>query len=453
MMKRLFLYLLLAVAAVFPRVDAYASGDKVKTGWGLGPLPQVGYDADNGLNLGLQLNLNNYKDGKLYPNPYSTTYLNFAWYQKGIINLILSHDNRTMIPGVRFCTSIQYCNDNFQSFYGLNGYQSNYSPTLVDGSPAGKFYSTHKQFVNFKVDLVGTILPHLSWEAGYHLVWSRITDPKGGGYYPGCFDGNNFLYSLYGKWGIVPMSQLNGGLSSEVRAGLVFDTRDSESSPSRGLWVEGHVIVAPKFLGSSAHYSKFCVNWRHYVPIVRDKLTFAYRAVYQGFFNNDAPWYMMPYYTVVGPQFDRDGMGGFRTLRGIMLNRIQGLHTGIFNTELRWNFVNFRLLKQDITLCLSGFFEGGKVFKPYDISFDALGTATVGKDSPEYDLYLFYVDNSLQDRMHLSAGGGLRFIFNRNFVIALELGKAFNSTDSRFSNRNQDGGTKPSFYFNTGFTF
>lgn len=137
LMKRFFLYLLLAVAAVFPRVDAFASGDKVKTGWGLGPLPQVGYDADNGLNLGLQLNLNNYKDGKLYPNPYSTTYLNFAWYQKGIINLILSHDNRTMIPGVRFCTSIQYCNDNFQSFYGLNGYQSNYSPTLVDGSRRG----------------------------------------------------------------------------------------------------------------------------------------------------------------------------------------------------------------------------------------------------------------------------------------------------------------------------
>ena len=44
-------------------------------------------------------------------------------------------------------------------------------------------------------------------------------------------------------------------------------------------------------------------------------------------------------------------------------------------------------------------------------------------------------------------------IFNRNFIIAFEWGRALNSTDDRWHNRNQDAGKKPSFYLNTGFTF
>lgn len=424
-----------------------------KTGFGLGPLPRVGYDADNGFYAGLQLSLNDYRDGGLYPNPYSSGYVDVSYYQKGIFNLILSYDNRTLIPGARLCTALQYCDDHFYNFWGLNGYQANWSPVLFDpvtatpgSSPAGKFYGTHHRFVNFKVDAVGDIAPGFGWEAGYHLVWARYSDPQDEGYY-----GGNFLYTLYNKWGIIPEGQLHGGLNSELRVGLVYDTRDSEASPSRGMWAEGHLIAAPKWLGTSAPYYKFCLNWRHYVPICKDRLTFAYRLVYQGFFNNDAPWYIMPYYTVTGPQFDRDGVGGFRTLRGIMLCRIQGLQTAFFNTELRWRFWDFRLLRQNVSLCASGFFEGGQVVKPYDIGYGSHCAPTATES--EKALYSLYIDTSAPDRMHLSAGGGLRFIFNRNFIIALEWGKALNATDSRFPNRNQDGGQKASFYFNTGFTF
>lgn len=427
-------------------ISAIPAQDAVKTGVKVGPLPKVGYDADNGLNLGLQLSVNNYRDGSLYPNPYSTAYIDFAWYQKGIWNLILSYDTRSLIKGARVCTAIQLCDDKFYNFYGFNGYQSNYSPTLVGGDGCGRFYGTHHQFVNFKIDAVGKICGNLGWEAGYHFIWTRYTAPSDEGYY-----GDNFLYTLYNKWGIIPDGHLEGGINSEIRAGIVYDTRDSEGSPSKGMWAEGHIIAAPKFIGTTNPYYKFCLNWRHYVPLYRDRLTFAYRIVYQGFLNNDAPWYILPYYTVVGPQFDRDGVGGFRTLRGIMLCRIQGLHTAFFNTELRWRFVDFKLFKQNVSICASGFFEGGLVTKPYPVSYGSNCTPTATQE--EAALYDYYIDASSADRFHLSAGGGLRFIFNRNFIIALELGKALNCTDSRFTNTNQDGGSKPSFYFNTGFTF
>jgi len=419
----------------------------LKTGINFGPLPKIGYDPDNGFNAGLQLSINNYKDGSLYPNPFSSAYIDFAWYQKGIVNLILSYDNRSLIPGARLCTAIQLCDDKYYNFYGLNGYQSNYDTVLFGGDRAGRFYGTHHKFINFKIDAVGQIgSTHFGWEAGYHLILANYSNPSDDGYY-----GNNFLYSLYNKWGIIPDGHLNGGVNSELRAGIVYDTRDSEGSPSRGIFAETHLIAAPKFIGTSNPYYKFCVNWRHYVPIYKDRLTFAYRLVYQGFINNDVPWYILPYYTVVGPQFDRDGVGGFRTLRGIMLCRIQGLHTAFFNTEMRWRFWDFRFLKQNVSLCASCFFEGGAVTKPYDISYGSHCTPTATAE--ERLLYNYYIDTSSPDKLHLSTGGGLRFIFNRNFIIALEIGKALNCTDSRSSNKYQDGGSKPSFYFNTGFTF
>lgn len=414
------------------------ASDAVRTGTGVGPLPRLGYDSDNGFYSGLQLSFNNYMDGKMYPNPYNTLYLDFSYYQKGIVNCIVSYDNKSMFEKVRICSALQYCDDNGYNFYGLNGYQSNYDSSISHST----FYSVHHRFINMKLDLVGKLLDHLSWEAGYHFVWTDYSDPG---------DESHYLYSLYGKWGIIPQDQISGGINSELRAGIVFDTRDSEASPSEGIWTEGHVIVAPSFLGTSVPYSKFCLNWRHYVPLYGDKLTFAYRLAYQGFLNENTPWYILPYYTVVGPQFDRDGIGGFRTLRGIMLNRIQGLHTAFFNTELRWRLYDFRVRNQDISLCLSEFFEGGKVIKPYDISLGSHGPATA--DSAEISLYDRYINNSSPDRMHLSMGAGLRFIFNRNFIIAFEWGHALNSTDNRWNNCYQDAGKKPSFYLNTGFTF
>ena len=52
------------------------------------------------------------------------------------------------------------------------------------------------------------------------------------------------------------------------------------------------------------------------VNIVKnDVLTFAYRLNYEGTFGKSAPYYVLPYITVMGSNYDRDGMGGYRTVR------------------------------------------------------------------------------------------------------------------------------------------
>lgn len=417
-------------------LHANDKSDIVKTGLNFGPLPMIKWDTDKGLQLDAVLNIYNFGDGKAYPNPYNSWYLEFAKYPETWMTVV-SYDNKTLIPKTRFCAAMLYCADRTFDFFGYNGYQSNYDYTL------GNVYKINRDFLVLKADFVGTILPHLQWEAGYHFTWIDIDRKKE------CVDGGvRDLYTMYCDWGLIPESQKNGGISSELRAGICYDTRDVENMPSRGIWAEGHFIAAPTWLGSSVGFSRFCLTWRQYLPVFTDKLVFAYRLAYQGFLG-DAPWYMLPYYTVMGPMFDRDAVGSFNTVRGLKLNRVQGLQTAFFNAELRWNFINFPLWNQNIGFALSGYFDGGQVVKPFPTDFNpAAGTdATALKH--EYDTYL---DPSTPDVMHLSTGGGLRFILNRNFMIAFELAHALNATDARFGNTLQDN-SKNSFYIKTGYTF
>ena len=51
------------------------NGEIIKTGINLGPLPVVAFDADRGFQYGALLNIYNFGDGSLYPNPKSRCYI------------------------------------------------------------------------------------------------------------------------------------------------------------------------------------------------------------------------------------------------------------------------------------------------------------------------------------------------------------------------------------------
>ena len=140
----------------------------------------------------------------------------------------------------------------------------------------------------------------------------------------------------------------------------------------------------------------------------------------------------MPFHTVVGPFNDYDGFGGYRTVRGLIRNRVQSLQVGFFNTELRWKFVDFKLFNQNIALNLSGFFDGVRSFKQVDLT---------PLENYNYNDYKIMSDSP--EDFHFSTGAGFRFIMNQNFIVAFEYGKALNAQDN----------SKGSFYINTGFLF
>ncbi len=469
-MKR---FIITALAAMMVCSTAFAANDKekkevkynengeiIKTGINLGPLPVVAFDADRGFQFGALLNLYNFGNGDTYPNPKSTWYLEASGYAKegsiGSYKFIVNYDNKTLIPGVRMSIATGYYKDAALDFYGFNGYSSKYIPakTLSDegyfqyvgeagekleekGKYPKGFYRFGRDLIKAKVDFTGEILKNFYWEAGYNLSWTKTSSftPKGYELFAGPeFEHGTTLFDLYKDWGIISADEADGGLISSLRAGLMYDSRNVENNPTKGIWAEAHVIAAPKFLGTTHPHYKFCVTMRQYLPIIQDKLTFAYRAAYQGTFGKSAPWYAMPFYTNMGPKADNDGFGGYRTVRGLMLNRVQGQDVGFYNAELRWRFIEFKLLKQNIAFALSGFTDGAHVFKGYDLT---------NKTGKYMDRYNQFVDiNRKNDGFHGSAGAGLRFIMNQNFIVAFEYARCFNKQDGTGA-----------FYINTGFLF
>ena len=408
-MKKHFIFLL-AVLLTLSALPGRAAGDIVKKGLSFGPLPIVAYDQDKGLQYGALLNIYNFGDGSWYPVPKSQWYLEASFFTKGSMLFTVNYDNRTLIPGVRFCINGMFQHEKALDFYGFNGYQSNY-----DASLASAYYRIGRSVPYFKADFTGEILPHFYWKAGYHFKYFAVSSFKP--------DGNTVptLFDLYLADGTIPADQADGGISSSLRAGLMYDSRDFEAAPSRGIWAEANLEYAPGWLGTSTPYVKYYAAFRNYLPIVGDRLVFAYRLNVQGFLNDPA-FYMLPYETVLGYGYDRDGFGGYRTIRGIVRDRIQGRSICYFNTELRYRFIDFHLFNQNVGLALSGFCDGGRVLQAY-------GGGALNRET-----------------FHVAAGGGFRFIMNRNFIIAVEYGVPFNAQD-----RN---GTKfGSLYINTGFLF
>ena len=462
-MKRTLITAIAAIMLCIPslaekkNVQYNENGEIIKTGLNFGPLPVVAFDADRGFQYGALLNIYNFGDGSTYPNPKSWWYIEASAYTGGTWNLYLNYDNMEIWDNTRLSICTNYSNESALDFYGFNGYQSIYAYAQDDffknspdqftfddskkgqkaekkfdngnGKAPNGFYRYSRQSFRAKADLTGKIADNFFWEAGYTFYWINHHEFTPNGYT--VKDGS--LYQLYKDWGILNDTGENQYVSA-LKAGLMYDTRNVQNNPTKGIWAEAHAIVAPKWLGSSMDSYKISATFRHYVPIVKDKLTFAYRLAYQGFLGKNTPWYLMPFYSNMGYTRDYDAIGGYRTTRGLMLDRVQGLHTGFYNIELRYKFVDFQLWNQNIAFAFSAFTDGAHVFKGYDLT---------NKTKVKEDLYKKYIDiNRKKDGLHASAGAGLRFIMNQNFIVAFEYARCFNR---------QDG--KGAFYINTGFLF
>ena len=467
----------LACASLFA-VGAYAQQDEssvvaeapakkeiIKTGLNYGPLPAVAFDADKGFQMGALLNIYNFGDGATYPNPYSQWYFEASFFTKGSQLFVISYDNKTLIPGVRWSSNFTLTNDKAMDFYGFNGYRAHYDHERValgkDKANENDFIYTPKYRMNrvavlFKTDFTGNLWNNkLFWEAGYHLSYfkhgydnkalniDKIN--KGKEEYKQFPAEEEPIFDLYRKWGIISEEEAWGGLNSTLRLGVLYDTRDKEGAPSRGIWAEAHTTLAPKWLGTTIPYYRYSATFRQYLPIIdNDVLTFAYRLNYEGTLGKDAPYYVLPYITVMGQNYDRDGMGGYRTIRGLMRNRVQGLDVASYNVELRWRFVNFALFNQNIAFGLSAFSDGTMVTREFDMTFK-------GDEQyrAEYDAYMAQGLDS--DRPHITVGGGLRFIMNQNFIVAFEYGLPISKFSSNPVIKGQDG--NGAFYINTGYLF
>ncbi|MCA1758258.1 MAG: BamA/TamA family outer membrane protein [Bacteroidales bacterium] len=411
-------------------MQIFAQEDEViKTGWNFGALPTITFDTDLGFQYGALVNLYNYGDGSRYPSYNHSLYFEVSRFTKGSGINRFYYDSDQLIEGLQTSLDISFLSDQAYDFYGFNGFDALVNPDWIDDESddyiTRMFYKYDRKMFRFKVDLQGKISGEkLRWAAGVNLLnfnigtvdLEKLNKGKEGDEVLRDVDG---LYKKYQDWGIFSPEEADGGFVPELKAGLVYDTRDNRPNPMKGIWTEALLVGVPEFLGAESGFAKLSLTHRQYFTLIPNDLSLAYRLAYQTTIAGHVPFYYQTQVIVSELKgAASEGLGGAKSIRGVRRNRIVG--DGFFygNVEARWKFARFRFINNNFYLGLNGFTDFGQVTKKIDIT-------STDEFIPEPEGYF---DNDAE-KMHFSYGAGLRIVMNQNFVIAVDYGMAADERD------------------------
>ncbi|NMC39271.1 MAG: BamA/TamA family outer membrane protein [Bacteroidales bacterium] len=436
-MKKTFLLLMIFLTAFI------LSGQekKVKTGWKFGgALPAVSYDSNLGFQYGALFEFFNYGDPSVYPEYYDHTYTEISRFTKGSGIYRFMYETNHLIPGVEWMSDLSYLPHLANHFYGFNGYESVFNKDWMDDESTGyrsdMFYRFRRDQFRFKNDFIGKLAgDHLKWSAGFAINNFRVSSVDIDKLNKGKKEDKKLpslteepgLFELYrDSLGIINNNEANGGWVNTIRAGLVWDSRDNRPNPMKGIWTEMGIEIAPKFMGNDWGFSKFYVTHRQYFTLVENDLSLAYRIGYQTTLSGDVPFFYQSQvitYRLTG--YSSEGFGGSSTMRGVLWNRIVGDAFVLGNVELRWKPVYFKFLKQDCYLGLNLFYDLGMVTREIQLPDNIW--STFNSSMSEYNFGDFFKPGN--EKLHHCAGISIMPVMNRNFVVAVDIGKSFNAQD------------------------
>jgi hypothetical protein len=124
-------------------------------------------------------------------------------------------------------------------------------------------------------------------------------------------------------------------------------------------------------------------------------------------------------------------LGGGKSVRGVVRNRVIGDGIAWANLELRWKFVKFQFINQNFYLSLNGFVDGGQVVTPIKFSTSNVDWAAYDWQTPDNTPTKDEIFSADKESLHLSFGAGLRIVMNRNFIIAVDHGRPFDERDGK----------------------
>lgn len=406
---------------------------KIPTGFSFGALPTISFDADMGFQYGGLVNLYDYGDGSKYPSYKQMMKVEISRYTRGSGTNQLFYDARNLLPNnLRLIADLSYLTEKSLDFYGFNGYQSKFSTDFTDEESGDYitrvFYRDLRKMFRFTVDLQGPLAgDNLRWLGGIGVMSMKTGRVDFDAINKGKDEEDKLtdtttLFDNYVSWGIISEAEKDGGNANFLKAGIIYDTRDNEANPMKGMWSEALITYAPEFLfNPEFSYAKLVLIHRQYFTILEDRLSFVYRIGYQGTIGGEAPFFMQPYMLSSYSSITKtDGLGGAKTLRGIMRDRIVGDGIAYGNLELRWKFLKTRLGKQNLYFALNGFSDFGMVVQ--QVKFDKSKISEADQEK--------YFDFSYEkDKLHPSLGAGLRIALNENFILAIDYGFATNKQD------------------------
>ena len=213
---------------------------------------------------------------------------------------------------------------------------------------------------------------------------------------------------------------IKGGHVNLLRVGIVYDSRDFEPDPTRGIFAEVTHERSDKAWGSNYVFNRTFGQFRFFYSPLRgivNKFVIAGRVA---LVNNEGTLPFFEYKNMWGTEGGLSGLGGRTTLRGYIQDRFVGPVMGFGNLELRYRFYEL----PGFTFDIAPLFDFGR---PWD--------SLKGVNLKEYK--------------H-SYGLGLRIIWNQSTIIYLEWARSRESAVSNFSKGPFAGSN---FYLNFGHIF
>ncbi len=407
---------LVLVLCIISCMQAYAQERKIKTGWSINPCPVIAYETDLGFQYGAMCDIYYYGDGRDFPDYEHKIFVEAAYSTKHSGLFHIFYDSEHLIKGLRLTAAATYIPERMHNFYGFNGFASPYFRDL-DKNRKDKiaYYNLDYQMLRVFADLQGGFAGNFRWAAGVAFYRYFIGDVRQKPY-----AGSSSMYRDYIDAGLIGVKEARGGTHVEFKGGVVYDTRDHEAAPGKGIWAEAILYGSPDIFSTGFNYLKAAFHFRHYVPLWKDRIVFAYHLAYQGTIAGNAPFYSQQNISSLFlSRPSSEGLGSSNTLRGINYNRLLGDGYAWANAELRVRVISFDFIKQHWYIALNPFFDAGTVVQPYRL-----------EQQKKADNALLYSGDS--ESLHMCAGIGGKIALNYNFIFSGEIGFALDRRDGNY---------------------
>lgn len=375
-MSRSLALLALGLALVLPR--AAAAGDAQRLRWYV--LPNIAFDTDDGLGFGARGELAVPAPGH---DPYKTAYVIHVFASlRGFHHHRFRIDRTGLGPEGRIRVTAhlawrQWDNDGYWGIGNGAAVERAYAGSFEGDDPRRKRYryTLFQPFahVTTRIRMAERLSFFVSLSPKYSVVRT----------YPGS------LLEEQRPFG------MGGGLALPVSFGVLYDSRQPEADPQRGIFAELGGRFSGLLTGDRGAFVGVLATLRVYRRVT-PWLVLAGRAIGELLFG-EIPFFDMVHWAGSVPVA---GFGGWETLRGISFGRWRAPGKAVVNLEARFRLFAHRVLRRSITWQLAPFFDAGIVF--------AEGERATAP-APRLPV-------------HLSGGAGIRGILEETFVLRLDSG-------------------------------
>ncbi len=430
-MKKLALFLLVLMSLNVMTQEKNES-DSTRSRIHLSLSPILGFNTDIGMQYGVMANLFDHgKNGFRYPDYTSSLYIEYSESTKGSGVKKLFFDSKHLLPwDLRLTADLSYLTEKRYDFYGFNGAQAVFYEEFEDVNSTDYqsrlFYHYNRKLFRVFVDFQGYFLnENITWLTGlgyynYKISPLDLDRLNEGKEEEDMLPEVDALYDKYINWGLIPENEKDGGNIPYLKLGIIYDTRDEEASPKKGIWAEAIVLTSP-VLGDF-NFTKLALTVRNYIPFYKKKIIWANRISYQSTVGGHTPFFFQPnLLSSFSSATSFDALGGAKSIRGIRRSRAIGDAFLYGNTELRYEFWETRFLHQEFIFSFIPFVDAGIITKtiPMDLT-----------NVPEAEKEIYFSDSE-EDKIHYTYGMGMKIIWNRNFILGFDYGRSGNKQDGR----------------------